>query len=36
MPQKTEIEKLKALVVRLEHKVSELNRSNVVLSEEKR
>jgi len=36
MPQKTEIEKLKALVVRLEHKVSELNLSNVVLSEETR
>jgi chemotaxis protein methyltransferase CheR len=36
MPQKTKIEKLKALVVKLEHKVSELKRSNVVLSEEKR
>ncbi len=35
MPQKTEIEKLKALVVKLEQKVSDLKRSNVVLSEEK-
>ncbi len=36
MVQKTEIEKLKELVVRLEQKVSDLKRSNVILSEETR
>jgi formate hydrogenlyase transcriptional activator len=36
MPQKTEIEKLKIVVARLEREISGLQRSNVVLSEENR